>query len=404
MVGGKKDDVANGGGGSDHCDAEIEKKCENGRDIVEVERVGDPVYIPGMGDLWMSTWADDDRVYLTWGDGTGAENGYPVGHPRYLDPSPISVPECGEFDLFCQLWCNLQDCTTGESWHTSALVDAGIAAAGGPIPDLTEFFNVLIDVPDGEPFFLNEDLSEIGMQNDKPSSILYMGGKLYLAGHRTAAMPQYSYIAYSEDYGATWTEVPDSPWTGDSNFMILMWINMGQSYSLNTDGYVYAFGIGEEAEWLDRTVYLTRVPRASIAGYSSYEYFTGLVDGAAGWSSEEDDAVPVDTLATALQASAIYHEGTDRYLFLTADGRFPDDLQGLGALYQAEQPWGPWTEVDRICFDFGCGSKGDPWTDGKYIPGLMTKGADFDTVYFTISGGDDHYQLQIGRLDLITAE
>ncbi|MGD2105946.1 MAG: right-handed parallel beta-helix repeat-containing protein, partial [Anaerolineae bacterium] len=51
--------------------------------IRDARIVGDPIYYPSFGDLWMSTWADDGRLFLTWGDGTGFGDGYPVGYPAY---------------------------------------------------------------------------------------------------------------------------------------------------------------------------------------------------------------------------------------------------------------------------------------------------------------------------------
>ena len=112
--------------------------------------------------------------------------------------------------------------------------------------------------------------------DDKPSSVLFYNGRLYFAGHTPLGDPDYGYIAYSDDYGLHWIEVPNSPWTRANNsvYRIIMFINMGKNYELNTDGYVYALGIGTEWGWAEQTVFLCRVPRDSIVSYAAYEYWT----------------------------------------------------------------------------------------------------------------------------------
>lgn len=175
-----------------------------------------------------------------------------------------------------------------------------------------------------------------------------------------------------------------------------------QGYALNEDGYVYALGVGTEASWTARTVYLARVPEDAIADYGAYEYFTGLDGDGPCWSSNEGEATPLDDLHTTGQASAMHHAGIERYLTLTTDAGSPEGLPHSGALYEAPYPWGPWTQAAVLCFDPGCedGSTNPAWTDGKYIAGLIPKAAGPNHVYFTIAGGDYHYQLQIGKLEL----
>lgn len=363
--------------------------------------VGDPIYYPSLGDLWMSTWADDDRLYLTWGDGVGFGDGYPTGYPAYETLGQRIPPACGEFDHFCELFCNLNGCANGISYPAVPLTDTGVLAFDGPVPEFTDVIIQSIDVPDGEPFFreTEQGIGDVVGNNNKPSSLLFVDGRLYFAGHYPAGDPIMGYIAYSEDYGQTWISVEDSPWGESSNFRVLMFINMGQSYALNQDGFVYAFGIGSEANWRDGSVYLTRVPVQSVDNYTEYEYFVGFLDGQLQWSFDESEAGAVENLHSQLQGSAIYHEGTGRYLYMTASSVEPPG--GAGALFEAPEPWGPWTRVTDLCFDFGCGSPDESeWIDGKYIPGLITKDAGSDYVYFTISGGDNHYQLQIGKLML----
>jgi hypothetical protein len=293
--------------------------------------------IPSAGDLWMNTWADDNRLYTGWGDGQG-----PGDQPPYTD--------------------------------------CGVGVLKGNVP----YFVVETDpicyvrsknVPDGTT-----------ARNDKPSSLLYYKGRLYFAGHSPLGNADFGYIAYSKDKGATWTEVPGSPWTkaGRSPLRCLFFVNMGKGQKLRQDAYAYAFGIGTEWAWLPARVYLARVRWDSLADYGAYEYFAGLNGSSPSWSQDQADARPVDGLKSHQMSSAMYHEGIERFLFLTID-----------QLYEAPQPWGPWSAIAAV---LGGGS--DPEWKGGYMPGIIAKGAGADFFYFTLAGQSDviRYSLHVGKI------
>jgi hypothetical protein len=154
------------------------------------------------GDLWMSTWADDGRLYSGWGDGAGVKAG--------------------------TIW-----------------TDCGVAHLSGSLPNLAAE-EMCFTAPTAAPNV-----------NDKPSSLLCINGRLIGAFHSPLGNAWIGYLAYSDDHGASWTRVGfheegdlwpvgGSPWVRDTNspFRCLFFINMGQDYSLNTDGFVYALGIG----------------------------------------------------------------------------------------------------------------------------------------------------------------
>ncbi len=376
-----------------------------GRVISDAHVVGERIPIYRMGDLWMNTWADDDALYFGWGDGTGMTNCWPSQHenpagfgelPPVIEASPGLYeinPVCSEYFCGFDLICRQTDCLSSEM-PLCPITDVGLLKLTGPVPDFDEceVGDCVISrhIPDDIPAY-----RVVESRNDKPSSLLFVDGRLYAAIHDFAGEPTYGYIAYSDDYGATWTEMNDSPWGSDSNFRVLMFINMGQAYDLNTDGYVYVLGVPAEALWGTKmAVYLMRVPIKDVASYSTYEYFTGS-DNAnqPSWSSNQSEAVPVPGLYTEEQGSAIFHEGTGRYLFLTTKtGDYTDVF--VGGLFEAPAPWGPWIQV-AVLF----GPENTPaWNDDGYIPGLISKGSGDDSVYFTISGGDNHYYLSIGRI------
>lgn len=189
-----------------------------------------------------------------------------------------------------------------------------------------------------------------------------------------------------EDDGRTWKMVPSSPWGADSPFKVLIFINMGQAYALNQDGYLYGLGIGDELASPPRSqhVYLTRVPIERALDYTAYEYFTDLDEsGNPRWSAAASDAAPLDGLRTMAQAAAFYHPGAGRYLFLSG----PLETDGTGGLFEAAAPWGPW----HLAATFPAG----------FIPGIIPKDAGADTFYFTAAGGGSvTYNLNIGQIQM----
>ncbi|MFH1784858.1 MAG: DUF4185 domain-containing protein [Candidatus Micrarchaeota archaeon] len=368
--------------------------------IISAQIVGDPVFLQKFGDSWFSTWADDDKLYLSWGDGTGRGDCYPEAYNNL--EAPFCDSSCGtpESFLFCDIFCSTFACNT--CYAPCTLTDAGLVSLEGSVPYFTECQDeciVSLHIPTGTPLF-DKNIDPGTLRNDKPSSLLFYNKTLYWAGHSPAGHPDFGYLAYSHDYGRTWTEVEKSPWTNDSVFRVLMFINMGRNYELNQDGYVYAFGIGSEEAWTkdtnlhgreeneEQTVYLTRVPKDSILDYGRYEYYVTIDEnGNPIWSGNENDATPLEGLETIQTASAMYHEGTGKYLFLTASP---------GALFEAPQPWGPWRKVAPL-FNEGDNSA---WKLGGYVPGIITKDAGPNYFYFTLAGGPSRYQLHIGKIEM----
>ncbi|MFH1784829.1 MAG: DUF4185 domain-containing protein [Candidatus Micrarchaeota archaeon] len=368
--------------------------CKGEPVITSAKIVGDPVFQPKFGDLWFNTWADDNNIYASWGDGTGRVNCLPSLFSVELSCPMVNIP-CNNFSNcpFQTLFCNQFDCKQN-CYESCNVSDAGLIVMGGDAPyfdNCQENCIVSTDIPNGVPI---DFLQNQGDRNDKPSSLLFYNGTLYWAGHSPGEIPKFGYIAYSDDYGKTWKEVENSPWKNDSVFRILMFINMGKNYELNTDGYVYAFGIGSEIEWSDKNVYLTRVHKFSVANYSAYEYYMGLEDGKPIWSNNQNDAEPVEGIETSLIASSMYHQGTGRYVFLTA-------LSG-GGLFEAPNPWGPWTKVASL-FESG---NNPAWKEGTYMPGIISKDAGLDYFYFTAAGAvlgkRDRYSMHIGKIELET--
>jgi len=326
--------------------------------LIKAIEVSEP-YVPfdSHGDLWFSSWADDDTVFTSWGDGFG--------------------PDCNG---------------SGDFSHH------GLARVRGHFPDV---------VPEVVQRFmpLSDDVN-----NSKPTSLLFLEGRLYVAIHSPLLFPTIGFLAYSDDYGTTFQYSTDSPRTLTDNwrFICLMFVNMGKDYRLNKDGYVYAFGAIGEVNYAGR-VFLARMPRDSILDYSSWTYFGGLQEeGTPQWVPDWHDAVVIEGLSEsspvglegglriATLFSAVYHPGVQRFLALKADF-------GVGRFYEARAPWGPWREVET-------------WFQGPssewyatYMPGIVTKDMEDDSFYFVVSGrvslepapGDPRYRFRVGKIRMI---
>jgi hypothetical protein len=327
------------------------------------------------GDLWMSTWAEDDVVFVSWGDGIGP----------YTPPAPSPST-----DAYQRTY----------SHH-------GLAKLTGALPSVTiEVVNRFMPLSDEE-----------SGHNSKPSSLLFFGGRLYVAIHTPLLEPTLGFIAYSDDGGMTFKYDLDTPWTkaNGSKFVCLAIINMGKAYELNADGYVYAFGMANEVNNPEAPqrmpVYLARVRKEDILDPATWSYFAG--PGARQepvWDASEQQAVALENVSSTNLVSAMYHAGIGRYLVLTANFDF-------GELYEASQPWGPWRHAGTW-FD-GPGPTPEtswaPWFS-SYMPGVIAKDAGRDSFYFAVAGRgppgpyfgsgtpqEPNYSFQLGHLTMHTS-
>ena len=363
--------------------------------IVSARITGPVKKVPGLGDLWHSTWAADDHLYVSWGDGTGPGVCYPLMANTPNPDSALVVQSCaGEPVVFCEDFCGAFPCDGTTPYAPCILTQAGVFRLEGPVADFDscdpEQCIRSIHIPTDIPQFAY-GFDPTARRGDKPSALLFYDGILYWSGHQLMVPPRYGYIAYSSDYGKTWTEVPNSPWGENSHFRVLMLINMGKGYDLNQDGYVYGLGINGELNWppANQEVYLVRVPKDSIIHYSAYRYFTGTdANTTPLWSEDQSLATPLPNLSTVALGAAMYHPGVKKYLFLALPEENGDPAL---ALFYAEKPWGPWKVAQRF--------------DGEvYIPGLIIKDTGPASFYFTAAGGGgvgDTYQLNIAKIEMV---
>ncbi|HEY2784227.1 MAG TPA: serine hydrolase, partial [Fimbriiglobus sp.] len=245
-------------------------------------------------DNWPMTWADDGYQYTAYGDGRGFE--------------PFAPKKLG----------------------------LGFARVeGGP----SNFRGVNFPSPTGEQV-------GGGARSKKASGILCINSVLYLWA-RNAGNSQ---LAWSRNHGQTWKW---SNWKMTTGFGCPTFLNFGRNYSGSRDGFVYVYSPDADDAYhpADRMV-LARVPKGKIADRSAYEFYRGS-DGQAKpiWTKEVTSRGAVFTHPGRCYRGGItFDPGLMRYLWVQiipgtegakADTRFEG---GIG-IYDAPEPWGPWTTV-----------------------------------------------------------
>jgi CubicO group peptidase (beta-lactamase class C family) len=290
-------------------------------------------------DNWPLTWADDGHQYTAYGDGWGFE--------------PFVPQKLG----------------------------LGLVRVEGDPPD---FKGVNVPSPTGEQ-------SGNGARGKKASRILCVEGVLYLWA-RNAGNAQ---LAWSKDHGKTWEW---AGWKLTTSFGCPTFLNFGKDYAGARDGWVYVYSPDSDVAYraADRMV-LARVPKGKIAERAAYEFFTGLDDkGRPLWSKDVDRRGAVFTHKGRCYRSGItFDAGLKRYLWVQilpgTEGKKADTrFEGGFAVYDAPEPWGPWTTVYFTeKWDVG------PGETASFPTRWMS--ADGKTVHLVFSG-DDHFAVRKATL------
>jgi CubicO group peptidase (beta-lactamase class C family) len=290
-------------------------------------------------DNWPLTWADDGHQYTAYGDGWGFE--------------PFVPKKLG----------------------------LGFARIEGDPPG---FRGINVPSPTGEQL-------GGGAKSKKASGLLCVAGVLYL-WTRNAGNAQ---LAWSKDHGQTWAW---ADWRFTTSFGCPTFLNFGPNYSGARDDWVYVYSPDADSAYqpADRMV-LARVPKGKITERRAYEFFVGLDEKRRPlWSAEDTDRGAVFTHKGRCYRSGItFNAGLKRYLWVQtipgtegqkADTRF----EGGFAVYDASEPWGPWTTVYFT----------EKWDVG---PGDT---ASFPTKWMSVDGktiqlvfsGDDHFAVRQASL------
>lgn len=265
------------------------------------------------GDNWPVTWADDDAIYTTWGDGRG-------------------------FEPF-----------------VSEKLSMGFARVDGP-PRAFKGANIRSPA---------EQMGS-GRAGRKGWGMLCVDGVLYLAvGHADQKGGQ-SQLAWSRDHARTWEF---TEWVFPQ-FGLVGFVNYGRNYAGARDGYVYAYSHdGPQADTPADRFVLMRVPKDRIAERNAWEFLERLDEaGESVWTGDIEQRGPVFSHRDGCLRSAMtYNAPLRRYLWWqqipapqgSAD-RGDTRFEGGFGVYDAPEPWGPWTTAFHTeQWDTGPGEHGD---------------------------------------------
>jgi beta-lactamase family protein/uncharacterized protein DUF4185 len=238
-------------------------------------------------DNWPVTWADDDHLYGAYGDGRGFE--------------PFVAKK----------------------------LSLGLARIAGMPPDLQG-----VNLPSATAEAAGDDV-----KGRKASGLVMVDGTLYMLV-RNAGNSQ---LGWSSDHGRTWTW---ADWKFQASFGCPAFLNFGRNYEGARDEYVYIYSHDADSAYqrADRMV-LARVPKRRLKERAAYEFFVRLDEhDRPQWSSEINARGPVFSHpGRCYRSSVSYCAPLKRYLWCqTGRGEDPRFRGGL-AIYDAPQPWGPWT-------------------------------------------------------------
>jgi len=230
-------------------------------------------------DNWPLTWADDDAIYTSYGDGKG-------------------------FEPFIE-----------------SKVSMGFARVeGGP----GDFRGINIHSATGEK-------KGDGKAGPKASGMVMVDGVLYMWVRNTGD----AQLAWSEDHARTW----QWGFKIDQSFGSPAFLNFGRNYAGAGDEYVYSYSQdGPSAYEVNDAIVLARSPRRQLRERAAWEFFAGTA-GEPGWTRDIAARRPVFRFAGHCQrVDAVYHPTVKRYLLAVGYGH-----TGGWGLYEAPQPWGPWS-------------------------------------------------------------
>jgi len=232
-------------------------------------------------DNWPLTWGDDGDLYTAYGDGWGFEP------------------------------------------HIEKKLSLGLARVAGMPPAFTG----------ANLRSASAERTGDGAQGLKASGMLMVDGVLYM-WVRNAGNAQ---LAWSQDRGRTW----EWGFKLADGFGAPAFLNFGRNYAGARDGYVYTYSQdGSSAYESYDGVALARAPRVRIRERAAYEFFARLDErGAPVWTRDIARRGPVFSYPGACQrVDAVYHPVLRRYLLALGYNH-----AGGWGIYDAPEPWGPWT-------------------------------------------------------------
>jgi hypothetical protein len=266
-------------------------------------------------DLWPVTWGPDDNLYLAWGDGGGFGGSDSDGR-----------------------------------------VSMGFARIEGG-PEHFQGFNV-----NGGK---NPEHPSSFPKKGKTGGVLFDEGILYAnINLQDGDWPDVNHVlAWSTNKGASWSK---SDWLfpkGVGNFQPARFLNFGKDGAEappSLKGYVYLYGLKQMARrGGSNSLYLARVPREKVRERDAFQFFGGLdTHGQTRWNREFTLARPIFSDANGVAPGGMVYDPGLGCFILTCFHTGPGQL----GVFEARQPWGPWSTVAYYANWGGMGTAGEGLT------------------------------------------
>jgi Domain of unknown function (DUF4185) len=266
-------------------------------------------------DLWPVTWGPDDALYAAWGDGGGfggsdTDGRVAMGFAR-IEGGP-------------------------EHWR-------GVNVNGGKDPEHAASFP----------------------KKGKTAGIVFINGVLYATVNlQDGKWPNVDHVlAWSTNAAATWSQANWLFPRGNGQFQPATFLNFGKDYTGVPDrfaGFVYLYGPRQSpGAGSGSRLYLARVPIDKLREAEAYEFFQ-QVDGTGKttWVRDIAQAEPMFTDANGLSPGAVVYAPALRRFLLTCFHSGPGQL----GVFDAPNPWGPWTTVAYYEDWGGMGAQGEGLT------------------------------------------
>lgn len=251
-------------------------------------------------DNWPITWGDDGHQYTSYGDGWG------------FDP------------------------------RTEKKLSQGFARIEGPS---SNFRGVNIRSASGER-------TGDGAKGLKASGILMIDGVLYLWVRNA----QNAQLAWSDDHAKTW----QWGFGFETAFGSPSFLNFGKNYQGARDEYIYTYSQdGANAYQSDNSLLLARVRKNTVRERGAWEFFARLDEqGQPVWTRDIERRGEMFRYPRHCQrVDVVYHPVLKRYLLALGYNH-----DGAWGIYDAPEPWGPWTTAYHTS-DWGLGG-----THGYRLP------------------------------------
>jgi hypothetical protein len=266
---------------------------------------------PG-SDNWAVTWADDDHQYTSWGDGGGFGGSNEDGRVSL----GFGRVEGGPRDYCCyNIWGGKDPVTPAEF--------------EGKCYGLLSIDGVLYAWCSGSESRGGSDSACFGIQ------------QVYVSG----------------DHAVTWEPTavrftPDS-FPNSHGFFTPTFLQFGRDYDGARDDHVYSYApeIVDPTDWNVQTpggICLMRAPKGRLVQADAYEFFAGFDENKQPlWTDDVAEREPVfsDHANGVMRTSVSYNPGLDRYLLITQQVDRYREKNGHIGIYDAPEPWGPWTPV-----------------------------------------------------------